>query len=165
MALLEFEIASRENNIIQQILKKRTMGHRLQFIRIVLVFPVIILATLATIEQWKYKKLERGQNITGTTVAEFISRAKLHCSYRLLEFTTGSKLQCSDRLVDSTTRFKLQWADRLVEHITGSKLQFSDRLEESTTRSKLQYSDRLVELTTISKLQCSDRLVELHYKI
>ena len=58
------------------------MEHRLQINRILLVLLVTVCATQASIEHSKYKKLEPGQNITGTIVAELKTRSKLECSTR-----------------------------------------------------------------------------------
>ena len=73
------------------------MDHRVQSKRVLLVILLLMMMTIfmtqVAIEHKKYKKLEPGQNITGTTVVELTSRSKLQCSDRLVEHTSRSKLQ------------------------------------------------------------------------
>ena len=59
------------------------MEHRFQFnwtLLVILLMMMTVGVTQVKIERKKYKKLDPGQNITGTVVAEFTSRSKLQCS-------------------------------------------------------------------------------------
>ena len=69
---------------------KETMEHRLQFSWILLLLLMTVYATQTTsIVATKYKKLEPGQNITGTLLRELKTRSKLQCSDRFAKALTG----------------------------------------------------------------------------
>ena len=67
------------------------MKPRLQFNRILLVL-LFISVSQPKIGLRKYQKLEPGQNITGTIMAEYTSRSKLQCSDRLIQYFGRFKL-------------------------------------------------------------------------
>ena len=60
------------------------MKHRLQFnpIFLVLLLMMTVPVTQGTVVKSKYRKIEQGQNITGTIRSEIKTRTKLECSDR-----------------------------------------------------------------------------------
>ena len=58
------------------------MKNGLQLSQILLVLMLLVIMTQATIVQNKFKKLDPGQNITGTIGAELKTRSKILCSDR-----------------------------------------------------------------------------------
>ena len=62
--------------------------HQILFLLLVTIFMAQAMAVVTS----KYKKIEPGQNITGTSVAEFTTRSKLQCSDRLVELSSTAIL-------------------------------------------------------------------------